>query len=45
MNKYRTHHCNELSKADIGKSVKLAGWIDSIRDHGGVVFIDWRGFY
>ncbi|HEV8072666.1 MAG TPA: aspartate--tRNA ligase [Opitutaceae bacterium] len=38
----RTHHCAQLNKADLGASVALAGWVDSIRDHGGILFIDLR---
>lgn len=45
MNMYRTHNCDELRKDNVGQQVRLAGWIDTIRDHGGVIFIDLRDSY
>jgi aspartyl-tRNA synthetase len=38
----RTHHCCELTKADIDKQVVLMGWVQHRRDHGGVIFVDLR---
>jgi len=43
-NKYRTHYCGKINESDINNLVKVAGWVHSVRDHGGIIFIDLRDY-
>ena len=45
MSFYRTHNCNEICLEDVGKKVKIAGFVQTIRDFGGLVFLDIRDMY
>ena len=45
MNEYRTHNCNEICLEDVGKKVRISGFVQTIRDFGGLVFLDIRDMY
>ena len=45
MKDYKTHTCNEISLEDVGKKVRIAGWVETIRDLGGLAFLDIRDMY
>ncbi len=44
-NMYRSHACGEVGEGDIGRTIRVAGWVENIRDHGGIRFIDLRDQY
>jgi aspartyl-tRNA synthetase len=45
MNIYRSHYCSELNISNLNQQVILSGWVDTIRDHGNLIFIDLRDNY
>ena len=45
MHAFRSHTCAELTKSNVGETVRLSGWVHRVRDHGGVLFIDLRDHY
>ncbi len=45
MHPYRTNTCGDLRKDDVGREVRLSGWVHRVRDHGGLLFIDLRDHY
>ena len=45
MNEYKTHNCNEISLNHVGQKVRIAGFVQTIRDMGGIVFLDIRDMY
>ena len=45
MTKFRTHNCSELTEKDVGKNIKLSGWLHRKRDHGNLLFIDLRDHF
>ncbi len=45
MHAYRSQTCADLTKANVGETVRLSGWVNRIRDHGGILFIDLRDTY
>jgi len=45
MHAYRSHTCAQLTSDNVGQTVRLSGWVNRIRDHGGILFIDLRDHY
>ena len=45
MNKYRSHNCSELGEKEVGKKVRISGWVHRKRDHGNLLFVDLRDHF
>jgi aspartyl-tRNA synthetase len=45
LHRYRSHNCNQLSRAQVGEEVRLSGWVHKKRDHGNLLFVDLRDHF
>ncbi|MGB0506609.1 MAG: aspartate--tRNA ligase [Pikeienuella sp.] len=45
MHAYRSHTCADLRAEHVGQTIRLSGWVNRVRDHGGILFIDLRDHY
>ncbi|MGO4913923.1 aspartate--tRNA ligase [Pseudogemmobacter sp. W21_MBD1_M6] len=45
MHAFRSHTCADLNSSHVGQTVRLSGWVNRVRDHGGILFIDLRDHY
>ena len=44
-NEYRSEYCGNVTESQVGEAIKVAGWVENIRDHGGITFLDVRDHY
>lgn len=44
-NEYRSEYCGKVTESFVGKKIQVAGWVENIRDHGGITFVDLRDHY
>ena len=44
-NEYRSQYCGNVTKENVGEKIRVAGWVENIRDHGGITFVDLRDHY
>lgn len=44
-NEYRSEYCGNVTESQVGEDIKVAGWVENIRDHGGITFLDVRDHY
>lgn len=44
-NEYRSQYCGNVTEEIVGKKIRVAGWVENIRDHGGITFVDLRDHY
>jgi aspartyl-tRNA synthetase len=45
MHRYRSHTCGQLTTTEVGRNIRLSGWVHRVRDHGGLLFVDLRDHY
>ena len=45
LHRYRSHDCNQLTRAQVGEEVRLSGWVHKKRDHGNLLFVDLRDHF